>query len=58
MEESDHDMLVGLKKDVCYLRKQLDYLREQFTNHLKHHWMLEAGIILALIGAIAAKIWG
>lgn len=47
----DHDLLMELKADICWIKKMC-------SNHLKHHWLLEAGIVLALLGAIASKLWG
>ncbi len=41
MEENDHDILVELKRDMRWLK-------EGFSNHLKHHWI----ILSACFGAI------
>lgn len=50
-DDTDHDLLIGLVKDMFWLR-------DSFRNHLKHHWMLEIGLFLLLAGAVASKIWG
>ena len=40
-EQTDHDILIELKQDMRWMRKQ-------FSNHLTHHW----AILLACFGAI------
>jgi len=50
-EESDHDLLIALCRDVTWLT-------DAMKNHLKHHWMLEIGLVIILAGAVAAKLWG
>ena len=50
-DETDHDILIKLQADICWIRKQL-------SNHLKHHWMLTlslAGIVLAGVVTIIVK---
>jgi len=50
-KKEDHDLLMSVVNDICWIKKVMG-------NHLKHHWALEIGIVLALLGAIASKIWG
>jgi hypothetical protein len=44
-EKKDHDILIELSRDVCWLKKAI-------SNHLKHHWAVE----LALLGAVITLI--
>ena len=44
---NDHDILIELKSDMCWVRKQLQ-------NHLKHHFL----VALASFGAALSAITG
>ena len=48
---NDHDLLIKLSKDMCWVKENL-------SNHLKHHWLLELVIIGELVTAILAKLFG
>lgn len=49
-EPSNHDLLIQLSRDICYIRKQL-------SNHLSHHWTLSLVMSGALLsGGIGAVI--
>jgi len=43
--ESDHDKLVRIDTSLAILIKQ-------FNNHLKHHWAIDLGLIIAVLGLI------
>lgn len=45
----DHDILIELKRDVCWMRKTLE-------NHLKHHWLITLGACTAAMMAFATLI--
>jgi len=52
MEQKDHDILLGLQRDMCWIKKQL-------ANHLKHHWMLTlsmAGVLAVGIVTVLVKL--
>lgn len=42
---TDHDLLVELRTDVQWIKNQLG-------NHLRHHWIITAGITVALVGVL------
>ncbi len=44
--KSDHDMLLQLCTDVCWLKKIMG-------NHIKHHWMLTIVLVSAGVAALA-----
>lgn len=58
MNEDDHDLLVELANDIKWVKETLVEQKKNFTNHLRHHWVLEVGIILAFVGAVIAKLFG
>jgi hypothetical protein len=45
----DHDILLELKGDVCWIKKILG-------NHLKHHWLITLGALTAAMGSIGTLI--
>lgn len=45
----DHDLLIELKQDLCWVKKVLG-------NHLRHHWMITLGACTAAMGAFATLI--
>lgn len=45
----DHDILVGLEKDMSWLKKIMG-------NHLKHHWAVTITMCSAVLGLITALI--
>jgi len=56
MDKTDHDILVELARDVCWLKKLM-------TNHLDHHEQLETNFVkyhravyIAIVTAIAIVV--
>lgn len=45
MEKNDHDLLVGIGRELCDLKKH-------FTNHLRHHWAAELVLLSGIIALI------
>ena len=50
-KKEDHDLLISVVKDVSWIKNIMG-------NHLKHHWGLEVALVIALLMALASKIWG
>lgn len=46
----DHDILVELKNDMCWIKKAL-------SNHLKHHWLITLGACTAGMAAMGSLIF-
>jgi len=46
---SDHDILIGLQRDMCWVRKQLE-------NHLRHHFLITLCSLSAALSAITAIV--
>jgi len=49
MEKKVWEELAAIKTDIKWIKKTLG-------NHLKHHWAVELGLLLALIGALLKLI--
>ena len=46
---TDHDLLTRIDE-------KLDGLSKQFSNHIKHHWMVTIPIILIALGLVVALL--
>ena len=48
-EEKDHDILLEVRRDTCWLKKQI-------ANHLKHHFFVNLALLVAIVGLIISLI--
>jgi len=48
-EQTDHDILILLKGDMCWMKKMMD-------NHLRHHWTITICSISAALSACTAIV--
>jgi len=48
-ESNDHDILLELKTDVCWIKKIVG-------NHLRHHWMVTLAALAAALSSIGTLI--
>lgn len=46
---TDHDLLVRMDE-------KLDELSKQFSNHIKHHWMISIPVIMIALGLLIALL--
>lgn len=50
MTDEERDaLLIRLEERVCNLTKQ-------FSNHLRHHWMIAIPVVVMVLGLIAALL--
>ena len=49
LPQNDHDLLIGLVKDMCWLKKIMG-------NHLRHHWATELTLLTMVGGLITAVV--
>jgi len=48
-DPSDHDLLIGLAKDMCWLKQMM-------TNHFRHHWAITVVCVGALLTGIGSFV--